>query len=359
MAPRTEIDPDRLKFFAKHLFDQLGGAMTAAMVYLGDHLGLFRTLQEMGTADSAALAEQTGLSERWVREWLYQQAASKIIESEGDGKFSLSPEGVAVLADENHPAFGAGQFCQLPATMGALHKLPEAFRTGRGLSYDDFGDACARGVERGFAPWYRNFLVPKAIPAIRGMKQRLEEGASVADVGCGGGVALLELARAFPNSSFTGYEISEHALDRAKVNREAAGVQNAHFHNALKHPLPSEGTFDLMLTFDCLHDMTRPDLIMKEIRGAIRDDGIWLIADMKARPTFEENAAKNPMAALMYGVSIMHCMSSSLSEPDGLGLGTLGLHPGLAEELAQAAGFTKFERAQIDHPINAFYVVEP
>jgi ubiquinone/menaquinone biosynthesis C-methylase UbiE len=197
-----------------------------------------------------------------------------------------------------------------------------------------------------------------AIPAI-GMEEKLSAGAKVADVGCGSGIALIELASAFPKSQFVGYEISERALDRAEVNRTAAGPDNLAFHNAAKHPMPGDGSFDLVLTFDCLHDMTRPDRIMEQIREGIADDGVWLIADIKARETYEENVAKNPMAAMMYGVSILHCMSSSLSEPDGMGLGTLGFHEGLAKDLAVKAGFGHFSRVKINHPINAFYTVRP
>lgn len=358
MPADNKIDPDKLKYYAKSVFDHMGGAVTAAMIYLGDHMGFYSHLKEAGRVSPQDLANRMGLSERWVREWLFQQAAAKVIEHDNGALFWLSPEAIAVLADEGHPAFGAGTFCQLPATMGALANLPESFRTGLGTPYDAWGEDMARGVERGFAPWYRNFLVPVAIPALE-MRDRLLEGIRVADVGCGGGVALLELAKAFPNSQFSGYEISERALERAEENQKGAGVENVKFHNASKHPMPSDGRFELILTFDCLHDMTRPDLIMNQIREGISDKGVWLIADIKARESFEENVAKNPMASMMYGISIMHCMSSSLSEADGMGLGTLGLHEGLARELAGNAGFKNFETLKISHPINAFYAVRP
>ncbi len=358
MPADEKVDPEKLKYYAKSVFDHMGGAVTAAMIYLGDHMGFYSQLRQTGPVSPEGLASRLGLSERWVREWLYQQAAAKVIEHDNDGLFWLSPEAVAVLADEEHPAFGAGTFCQLPATMGALEHLPESFKTGLGTPYDAWGEDMARGVERGFAPWYRNFLVPVAIPAMQ-MKDRLMKGIQVADVGCGGGVAILELAKAFPQSHFYGYEISERALERAEDNKKKSGVDNVEFHNAARHPMPSDGRFDLILTFDCLHDMTRPDLIMKQIREGISSDGAWLIADIKARATFEENVQKNPMAFMMYGISIMHCMSSSLSEEDGMGLGTLGLHEGLARELAENAGFKSFETLKINHPINAFYAVRP
>ena len=353
-------DPDKLKAFSFQVFDALQGAMTAAMIHLGDKLGLYRALAEADAPlTSEALAERTHLDERWVREWLHAQGAARVLEYAGEGRFALSPEGRAVLAEENHPAFGCGMFSGLPSTMSVLDKLPEAFRTGVGLAYDAFGPEGARGVERGFAPWYRSLLVPMALPRIEGLVPALEAGAAVADVGCGGGVALVEMAKAYPKSEFHGYDISLHALERARGNAKDAGVSNVTFHDAASDPLPDDGRFHFVTTFDCLHDMTDPEAVIGQIRRAIAADGIWLIADIKAKDGYEANVEKNPMAAMMYGTSVMSCMSSALSEPGGKGLGTLGLHEGLAREFAEAAGFTRFEPLDLGHPVNAFYVVRP
>jgi SAM-dependent methyltransferase len=352
------MDLEQLKEFASHVFGAMQGAVTAGMIHLGDRLGLYRALAE-GPATSAELAARTGLDERWVREWLRQQGAARILSFDAEERFSLSPEGAAVLAEESHPAFGGGLFSQLPQTMAVLERLPDAFRSGIGLPYDAFGPEGARGVERGFAPWYRTFLVPLAIPRLEGVKARLERGARAADVGCGGGVALLELARAFPRSEFHGYELSKHALARAERNRAEAGLANVQFHEARGEALPDDGRFDLVLTFDCLHDMTRPAEVMAAIRRAIRPDGTWLIADIKGRGSLAADVEKNPMAALMYGMSVLTCMSSALSEPGGAGLGTLGLPASLAEEMARAAGFTRFQVLDFGHPVNAFYEVRP
>jgi SAM-dependent methyltransferase len=359
VKPAGPIDPERLKAYAKHVFDQMGGATAAAMVYLGDRLGLFRALAEGGAATSAELAAHTGLHERWVREWLRALGAQRILEYRGGGRFALSAEGVAVLADESHPAFGAGVFEQLPALVGLLERLPESFRTGLGFSYDALGAQGALGVERGFAPWYRNLLVPYALPRLEGVVEKLQRGGRAADVGCGTGVALLLLARAFPRSEFHGYEVSKFALERAEANRRAEGCTNVIFHAEGGEGLPADASFDLVTTFDCLHDMTHPDRVMRAIRKALKPDGTWLIADVKARESYEENVEKNPMAGMMYGFSVLTCMSSALSEPGGLGLGTLGLPPARARQMCLEAGFTRFARADIEHPINAFYEVRP
>ncbi len=360
MAGATRpLDRDALKTTARQVFDALGGAMTSAMIYLGDNLGLYRALAGGDPVTSTELAKKTGLHERWLREWLYQQGAAGLLEHVGDERFALSPEAEAVLADESHPAFGAGFFSHLPQTLRVAEQLPDSFRSGVGLPYDAFGEEGAAGIERGFAPWFRAMLVPLALPRIEGLTERLAEGIEVADVGCGSGVALLELARSFPRARFHGYDISHHALERAEANRAEAGADNASFHDATVEPLPDDGRFGFVTTFDCLHDMTDPAGVIRGIRAAIADDGVWLIADIKAQQDYASNVERNPMAAMMYGTSVLTCMSSALSEPGGLGLGTLGLHAGLVEQLAREAGFGKFETLDLGHPVNAFYVVRP
>jgi SAM-dependent methyltransferase len=355
----SRVDPDRLRDFSRRLFGHLNGAVTSALVYLGDELGLYRALAQGGAASSAELAERSGLDERWVREWLYNQAAAGLLEVEPGERFALSPEGRAVLAEEAHPAFGAGMFSQLPKTLGSVERLRESFRTGIGLPYDAFGPEGARGIERGFAPWLRSFLVPAVIGRVPGLRERLEQGACVADVGCGAGAALLLLAKAFPAAELHGYELSRFALARAEENRSRAGLSNVRFHAVPDDALPEDARFDLVLSFDCLHDMTQPERVAGSIRRALRDDGVWLIADIKAHASFAENVAQNPMASLMYGFSVLTCMSSALSEPGGAGLGTLGLPEARARELARAAGFGRFERLDVEHPVNAFYAARP
>jgi len=353
------IDPDRLKEYSLRLFGYMNGATVSMMVCLGDRLGLYAALSELGEASSDELARHTGLAERWVREWLHAQGASGLLETRTGERFSLSPEAVAVLVDETHPANGIGMFSQIPDLARTLDRLPEAFRTGLGLPYDALGAEGARGIERGLAPWFRSMLVPVALPRVEGLCEKLERGIRVADVGCGAGIALLELAKAFPRSELHGYDISRHALDRAEANREEAGVTNVSFHDASVEPLPSAPRFDLVTTFDCLHDMTDPQGVIRAIRGSLAEEGVWLVADIKARPSYAENVERNPMAAMMYGISVMVCMPSSLSTPDGAGLGTLGLHAERLEAWAKDAGFSRFEPLDLGHPVNAFYAIRP
>jgi 2-polyprenyl-3-methyl-5-hydroxy-6-metoxy-1,4-benzoquinol methylase len=355
----AQPDPEKLKAYLGLVFGSLGGAMTSAMISLGDRLGLYRVLAERGAVTSHELAAATGLKERWLREWLYQQGAAGVLERSGPDRFALSAEGAAVLADENHPAFGAGFFAHLPQTLGVVERLPEAFRTGLGLPYDAFGPEGAAGIERGFAPWFRTMLVPMAIPRLPGVADALRRGATAADIGCGSGVAVLELAGAFPSSTFHGYDISQHALARARATQRRTGISNAHFHDATIESLPADASVDFVTAFDCLHDMAHPERVLAAVRKALSPGGLFLICDIKARDSFDENVARNPMAAMMYGTSVLTCMSSALSEPDGLGLGTLGFPESLARKMCAEAGFARFEPIDFGHPVNAFYVVRP
>ena len=357
------IDADKLKQYSFSLFSKLEGAVTAGMVHLGDRLGLYRALAEADDpVTPGELATRTGLHERWVLEWAQNQAAAKLLEwAEADGalRIWLSPEAKAVLATPAHPAFGMGMFHRLPQTMQSLEQLPESFRTGLGHDYDAHGAEGAAGLERSFEPWYRNFLIPVGLPALEGVVARLDAGAVVADVGCGAGVAVSLIATAFPNSQVHGYDISQHALERAARRKADQGLGNAHFHDPRTEPLPGDHSVDLVTTFDCIHDMTHPQEMMHAIRAAISDEGTWLLVDIKGRDTFAENVQKNPMASMMYGISVLSCMSSALSEPGGAGLGTLGLPESKARAMTEAAGFTRFRKLGIEHAINAFYEVRP
>ena len=356
-------DPDRLKLYSFSVFTQLSGAVTAGMIHLGDQLGLYASL---ATADepmtTASLAASCGLDERWVREWAYNQAAAKLIAVDTDAspeRFWLTPEAVAVLATPDSPAFGMGMFHRFPQTMAALEVMPESFRTGLGHDYDSHGAEGAVGIERSFEPWNRHHLIPTVLPSLDGVVERLEAGITVADIGCGAGGAVLLMAAAFPNSTFVGYDISQHALDRAEHRRREAGAANVRFVDPRSEPLRADHSVDLVTTFDCIHDMTHPQEMIDAISAALSPDGVWLLVDIKGRDTFAENVRKNPMAPLMYGISVLSCMSSALSAPDGAGLGTLGLPESRAREMAGAAGFTRFRTLDVDHSVNSFYEIRP
>jgi SAM-dependent methyltransferase len=354
------IDPDKLKLYSFALFSKLDGAVTAGMVHLGDQLGLYEAMKLAATPlTTTELAERAGLNERWVREWAYNQAAAHLIVVDDQERFSLSAEAEAVLASPEHPAFGMGMFHRLPQTMESLTRVRDSFVTGLGHDYDSHGPEGAVGIERSFEPWNNAFLVPAVLPTLEGVVERLTSGARVVDVGCGAGGAVLLMATAFPKSSFVGYDISRYALDRAEQRRAEADATNVSFRDPRDSPMPADHSVDLVTTFDCIHDMTHPQHMMESIRAALADDGTWLLVDIKSLDTFGQNVRKNPMASLMYGISVLSCMSSALSEPDGAGLGTLGLSANKARSMAESAGFTRFRKLDVDHSVNAFYEVRP
>ncbi|HEX5367207.1 MAG TPA: methyltransferase domain-containing protein [Acidimicrobiales bacterium] len=337
----------------------LTGAHVAGMVALGVELGLYRSLVEEGPATSDELAGRTGCHERWVREWLYGQAAAGVIDFDPDDqRFSAVAELGPLLCDRDDLFHLGGQFRALPRRLGLVDRLAESFRTGLGLDFDDRGAGAAADTEATFLAWYRQVLVPVALPLLDGVVPRLAAGTEVADVGCGSGVALVEMAKAFPAACFHGYDVSRHALARAEANRAEAGVANVSFHLVPDDPLPEDGRYGLVCTFDCLHDMTDPGEVAGAIRRSMADDGVWFVVDIDGAPTFAEQRAR-PMAPMLYALSVYSCMSSSLSRPGGAGLGTCGLPEPAMRELTGAAGFTRFRRLPMEHPVNAFYEARP
>ena len=278
---------------------------------------------------------------------------------DADERLSLAPEAVAVLADEGHPAFGMGSFHHLPQTMAALERLPESFRTGLGLDYDAHGPDYAEGIARGFEPWIRANLLPTVLPALDEVEAKLRAGATVLDVGCGAGGVVLVLAEAFPASRVTGYDISQHALDRARERQAEAGVTNATFADPRQDPMPADGSADLVVTFDCLHDMTDPAGMVRAIRAAVADDGTWLLVDIKAQDTFAENVERNPMASLMYGISVISCMTQPFrSRTAPAWAPSASQRPWPSGSLGTPASPAS-SALEIDHPINALYEIRP
>ena len=214
-----------------------------------------------------------------------------------------------------------------PTAPDIVDKLCDAFRTGIGLSYEQLGANAAHRTERMLGPWVRQALVPQIVPALDGVQPKLERGCKVADVGCGSGLALASMAAAFPKSEFHGYDPSSHAIANCHAKVREQKLPNMQAYVASGEALPTEPTYDFVITFDCLHDMTRPAAVIESIRRALKPDGTWLIKDIRSNADFKKNM-RNPMLAMFYGFSVSACMSSALSEPGGAGSGTLGLQSG-------------------------------
>ncbi|HIG40966.1 MAG: class I SAM-dependent methyltransferase [bacterium] len=352
------IDEDKLKQFSMTVWGYKQGEVVSLLIQIGDRLGIYRTLDGAGPVTAKELAEKTQLQERWLLEWLRGQAAARILEYDGNDHFELSVEGAEVLSkEETSLSFAAGAFSGgfPPET---IDKLVDAFKTGIGLSYEELGPNAAHRTERMLGPWTKQEFVPRIIPALDGVQAKLQAGAVAADVGCGGGLALVAMASAFPNSEFHGYDPSGHAIDRCKAKVDDLGLTNVKLFVAGGESLPETPTYDFLVTFDCIHDMTRPAEVIASIRNSLNDDGTWLIKDIRSHPEFKDNL-RNPFLAMMYGFSVSSCMSSALSEPDGAGLGTLGFNPAVARTMVSDAGFTGFVEHDFDDPSNLYYEVKP
>ncbi|MEY2433387.1 MAG: hypothetical protein QOC92_3112 [Acidimicrobiaceae bacterium] len=360
MSDETQLEPDfdQAALFAYRVWGYKQGEMVSMLIHLGDRLGLYRALDGAGMVTADDLAARTGLHPRWLREWLRGNAAAELLVSDDGESFELTPEGAVVLAREHSSLlFAAGAF-SAPTDPTVVDDLAEAFRTGIGLPYDRLGPSGAHSTERSLGPWARIALVPRIIPALGGLAERLEAGALVADVGCGAGVALTALAAAYPRSTFHGYELSRHALDRAEVRVQEECLTNVELFHTRAEEIPTDGRYAFVLTFDCLHDMTRPQDTIAAIRRTISEDGTWLIKDIRCDDSWAANR-RNPMLAMMFGFSVTTCMSSALSEPGGAGLGTVGFTTQVAERMVRDAGFSQFTVHDFDDPANLYYEVRP
>ena len=352
---RTELDPELLGDTILQLYKIREGELMSAAVHIGERTGLLDALAEHGPVTSDELAAHTGLHERWVREWLYAIASADLAFHD-DGRFALTPEVAVILGDENHPASMVGVFGP-PLTHHEIDLTIEAFRTGIGMTWDDHGEHTCHFQAAMGAAGQKAFLVPVILASIEGMADRLSAGATVVDIGCGAGVAAAEIAEAFPSSTVIGLDPSAHAIASAAQRARDAGFDNLEFREGTFDDLDELTDVDLLLTLDVIHDLPRPGAAVKSAHSCMADDGVWMVADIRARGSLEENR-KIPLVALMYGMSIFYCMSSAMSEPSGAGLGTLGLTIDVFEELATAGGFSSIETHEFEvDPMNRYYEV--
>ncbi len=358
-APTPAIDKDVLKQKQQVISGYIEGMLQSGVIWLGVELGLWKTLADGKPRTAGELAAERGFSERVTLEWLRSAAAGRLVEYDGDGAFRLTPEVASLLADDKNLGTLTWSFLQLPPRVGLWPHVKDSFSTGIGYGWDMRGQEGIEWMEAGFRNWYEQVLVQRALGAVEGLEAKLVAGTRVADVGCGAGIALVEMARAFPKSEFHGYDSSRNAIARARGNASAAGRANVTFHPVPDELLPEDGSFGLITTFDCMHDMTRPNDVARAIRASLSDDGHWFIADIDGHANFDENLASHPFASRFYATSLFGCLQSALSEPGGAGYGTLGLPEPAMRELALGAGFTRFRRLDLPSPINAFYEARP
>lgn len=352
----AEPDPEALPLAAFTVYSIKQGEMLAVMMHLADRLGLFRAMVDSTPRTSVEIAAAAEVDERYVREWLYAVSAAKVVEhhraDDGTERFHLTPEMSAILGRPDHPQY-AGAVFSAPVAPDTIDRLERAFRTGIGFSWGDHGDATAHMQASMSSGRQEHFLVPVVLASVDGLIERLESGISVVDAGCGSGVAACVMAAAFPASTFVGVDPSEPAIAAARERAASLGLDNLSFESSTFEDL-EPGSVDFLLTLDVLHDIPRPADAVKAARAALADDGVWLVADIKSAETFEENR-RNPMIGLFYSMSVVYCMNSALSEPDGAGLGTLGMHSERLRGLVEAAGFSSFDFRTFDEDVNNRY----
>jgi SAM-dependent methyltransferase len=356
-----EISDGRFRAVSTKLAEIQGSALIAGTISLGLRLGLYGALSDAGPVSSDDLAARTGYKERWLREWLYCQATAGVLDYRGDGLFAVSDEVVGLLVEQGRVDTLSQLYNGLFHRLRSIERLTESFKTGLGFDWDGQGAASVELAEQ--APrntWYLTRFIPDVLPQLDDLHARLQGGANAADIGCGSGGTLIALAQLFPATQFHGYEVSQLSLERGREKSRSAGVTNVTFHDISTEPPGAGDDFDFILTVDCLHDMTRPEEVVRSIRSALKPDGFWFIEDFNAPDSFEE-ALKRPglQSATSYATSMAVCLSSSMSEADGAGLGMFGLPEPAMRQLVTGAGFTRFRRLQSGRPLAACYEARP
>jgi SAM-dependent methyltransferase len=352
----VEVDVDKLMQFVFRAVEELGATVNTALVVMGDRLGLYRALAGAGALSPAELAERTGTAERYVREWLNAQAAGGYVTYDPDsGRYTLPPEQAVALTVPDSPAYLPGAFQLALGTLADSSKITEAARSGVGFGWHEHVTDVFEGCERFFRPGYNAHLIAEWLPALDGVVAKLEQGALVADVGCGHGASTILMAQEFPNSSFVGSDYHAGSIETARRRAEEAGVAaRVRFEVASATSYSGTG-YDLVTMFDCLHDMGDPVGAARHVHSTLKPDGTWMIVEPAAGDRTEDNF--NPVGRAYYGFSTLLCTPASLSQDVGLALGAQA-GPARIADVTGTAGFTRFRRAA-ETPFNLVYEARP
>jgi SAM-dependent methyltransferase len=356
MTSTQTIDQAKLDEFMGRFVGDLGAAVSAVLVVIGDKLGLYRAMADGESLSADELAQRTDTDARYVREWLSNQAAGGYVSYDAPtDTFSLTPEQSLALAQEGSPAFVPGAFQLVTALTKDEPKITDAFRTGHGVGWHEHHDDLFAGTERFFRPGYSANLITAWIPALDGVQDKLESGALVADVGCGHGTSTILMAEAFPRSEFVGFDYHEQSIEHARRAAADAGVgDRVRFEVAAAKEFPGE-RYDVVAMFDCLHDMGDPVGAAAHVLKALGPDGTWLIVEPYAGDRLEDNI--NPVGRIFYGASTLVCTPASRDQEVGLALGAQAGEERL-REVVTAGGFTRFRRAT-ETPFNLVLEARP
>jgi SAM-dependent methyltransferase len=352
----TEIDEAKLEAFMGQAVTDMGAIISAPLMVIGEKLGLYKAMAHAGPLTSHEVAERSGAAERYVREWLGNQAAGGYVSYDPETeRYTLPDEHALALADEDSPFYILGVYDSIASLYADEDQILEAFRSGGGMGWHEHDHRLFRGTERFFRPGYRAHLVAEWIPALDGVQEKLERGARVADVGCGHGASTVIMAEAFPNSDFFGFDYHAASIERAREAAEEADVADrVTFEVASAKDYPGSG-YDLVCVFDCLHDMGDPVGASAHVLETLDADGTWMIVEPFANDSLEENL--NPVGRVFYGASTMICTPSSLDQEVGLALGAQAGEARLTEVLKQG-GFTRVRRAT-ETPFNLILEARP
>lgn len=354
---QAERDRETTEAFAGRVLGDTSACMVTLLAALGDRLGLFKILAMHGPATSVELGSRADVHERYAREWLGGMAAAHYVEYDpASGRFTLPPEHVPSLAQEGGPYFVGGHYQALLASIPQIGRVAAAFRTGGGVPQSAYDDSLWEGQARVSARWVQNLLTQVWLPALPQVQAKLERGSAVADVGCGRGAALIKLAQAYPNSYYVGYDLFEPAIACASENARAAGVADRVRFQQLDAAQGVPAQYDVVTTFDVVHDAADPRGLLQAIRHALKPAGVYVCVEMNCSDKWEENAG--PIGALFHGVSLLYCMTTSLAQ-GGAGLGTLGLPESRLRELCVEVGFRSVGRIPLENPFNALYAIRP
>lgn len=349
------IDETKLNELLSKMVGDMGAAAVAPLVILGDKLGLYKALASGGPLTTEELSEQTGTTERYVREWCAAQAGSGYIEYDPESQaFGMSPEQQAVFADGDSPACMTGGYYAISSLFTDEPKISHAFKSGEGVAWGDHAECLFCGTEKFFRPGYMANLVADWLPALEGVADKLQRGAKIADVGCGHGASTLVMGKAFPNSTFTGFDFHEASIQHANAHAREMGLKNVKFEVAAAKHFPGQD-YDLVAFFDCLHDMGDPVGAAAHALQALKPDGTMMLVEPFAHDSLEDNL--NPVGRMYYCFSTMVCTPSSISQEVGLALGAQAGEKRL-QEVAMEGGFTRFRRAT-ETPFNLVLEARP
>jgi SAM-dependent methyltransferase len=355
-SPKLNVDESKLNEFMGKALSDMGAAINTALILIGDRLGLYKAMAGAGPMTSQEVAQKTGTTERYVREWLCAQAACGYLAYDSTTRrFLLPDEQALALAVDNSPMFIPGAYQIIASTILDEPKVREAFKSGGGVGWHEHNCNLFEGTERFFRPGYSAHLVADWIPALDGVESRLKAGGTVADVGCGYGVSSILLAQAYPRSRVFGYDYHGPSIEWARAAAARAGVSDrVSFEVASSKEFPGKD-YDVVAFFDCLHDMGDPAGAAAHVRKTLKPDGTWMIVEPFANDRLEDNL--NPVGRVYYAASTMICTPASLSQEVGLALGAQAGEARLKEVVTQG-GFTRFRRAA-ETPFNLILEARP